>query len=148
MSTNRILFPTDFSERSLAALETAVSLARDRNATLVVAHCQETPLAYGGDELAYGVPAPDDAELKSMLDHVVERVQDVPCEKRLLRGVPWRSIVGLAEKEDVKFIVMATHGRLGLLRLLMGSVAEAVVRHAHCPVLTIRQPAKVAAEVG
>jgi universal stress protein A len=145
MSTSVILFPTDFSHASLAALDTAVSMGRDRNATLVIAYCQEEPLAYGGGEFAYGVPVPDDTELEAMLDEVVGKVSGVPCQKRLLRGVPWQTIVGLAEKEEADLIVMGTHGRTGLMRLLMGSVAEAVVRHAPCPVLTVRQPARTPA---
>ena len=146
MSTQTILFPTDFSSASYAALETAISLARDRNATLLIAHCQETALAYGGSEFAFVVPVPDDAQIQAMLDGVLAQVDRVPCEKRLLHGVPWREIISLAEKENVKLIVMGTHGRTGLVRALMGSVAEAVVRHAPCPVLTIRQPARVTAK--
>ena len=148
MTTPVILFPTDFSVANLSALDTAVSLARDRGGMLIVAYCQEEPLAYGGGEFAYGVPVPDDAELEAMLDELVAKVVGVACQKRLLRGVPWRSIVGLAEKEGAEMIVMGTHGRTGLTRLLMGSVAEAVVRHAPCPVLTIRQPARMPAKVG
>ena len=146
MNNSVILFPTDLSLASLAALDTAVSLARDRGGALVVAYCQEEPIAYGGGEFAYGVPVPDDAELEALLDEVVHKVTGVPCQKRLLRGVPWRTIIGLAEKESAELIVMGTHGRTGLMRLLMGSVAEAVVRHAPCPVLTVRQPARVPAK--
>ena len=69
-------------------------------------------------------------ELEAMLDEVVAKVVGVACQKRLLRGVPWQSIVGLAEKEGAEMIVMGTHGRTGLTRLLMGSGAESVVRHA------------------
>jgi nucleotide-binding universal stress UspA family protein len=66
-------------------------------------------------------------------------------ERRLLAGDPAEAIIRLAQTEDVDMIVMGTHGRRGLTRLLMGSVAEAVVRAAPCPVLTVKQPAQVAA---
>jgi nucleotide-binding universal stress UspA family protein len=62
-------------------------------------------------------------------------------------GDPADAIIQAAEKEDADLIVMGTHGRTGLTRLLMGSVAEAVVRKAKCPVLTIKQSAEVPAEV-
>jgi nucleotide-binding universal stress UspA family protein len=82
-----------------------------------------------------------------MLDEVLGGVDGISCEKWLLQGTPWRSIVALAERENVDLIVLGTHGRTGLLRVLMGSVAEAIVRHATCPVLTIRQGAQVTAKV-
>ena len=138
MTTYKILFPTDFSPASHAALDVAAALARDRNATLIVAHCEEPPVAYAAGEFAYGVPIPNDEELQAMLDEVIRGVEGVSCEKRLLQGTPWRSIVSLAEKENVDLIVLGTHGRTGLMRVLMGSVAEAIVRHATCPVLSIR----------
>ena len=146
MTTHKILFPTDFSTASNAALETAVSIARDRNAMLLIAHCEETPVVYDG-EVGFVAAAPHDGELREMLHHVKEKVHGVSCETRLVHGVPWQGIVGLAEKEEVDLIVMGTHGRTGLMRVLMGSVAEAVVRHAPCPVLTIRQPERVPATI-
>jgi nucleotide-binding universal stress UspA family protein len=122
-------------------------LARDRGATIVIAHCQEDPVAYGGGEFAFAPPVSFDRELEMMLDNVSAKADDVPCEKRMLRGDPWKAIVELAQNQNVSLIVMGTHGRTGLMRLLMGSVAEAVVRHATCPVLAIRQPVHVAEKV-
>ena len=66
----------------------------------------------------------------------------------MLEGPPATMILKLAEQEDVDMIVMSTHGRTGLSRLLMGSVAEEVVRKAHCLVLTARDPVHFTAEVG
>jgi nucleotide-binding universal stress UspA family protein len=66
----------------------------------------------------------------------------VPYEHHLITGDPATAVVQLAEEENVDMIVMGTHGRTGLSRLLMGSVAEAVVRKANCPVLTFKQPAR------
>ena len=77
-----------------------------------------------------------------MLSEVVPTDPAVGYEHRLLIGSPATSIVQLAEREGVDMIVMPTHGRTGLVRLLMGSVAEEVVRKAKCPVLTVKAAAE------
>lgn len=136
--TAKLLFPTDFSTLSQPALEMATDLARQRNAKLLIVHVEEPPIAYGGGELYYGIEEPDQAELKRMLAAVVPTDPAVGYEHRLLIGNPATAIVQLAETEGVGMIVMPTHGRTGLMRLLMGSVAEEVVRKAKCPVLTIK----------
>ena len=74
-----------------------------------------------------------------MLEAVVPTDPTVPYEHRLITGDPATAIARLAEEEQADLIVMGTHGRTGLTRLLMGSVAEAVVRRAPCPVLTYKQ---------
>jgi nucleotide-binding universal stress UspA family protein len=142
MTPPKILFPTDFSTLGQTALETATSLARDRGAKLLIVHVEEPPMAYGGGELYYGIEEPDRHELQRMLSEVVPTDATVGYEHRLIVGSPATSIVYLAEKEGVDMIVMPTHGRTGLTRLLMGSVAEEVVRKAKCPVLTIKAAAK------
>jgi nucleotide-binding universal stress UspA family protein len=76
-----------------------------------------------------------------MLSEVLPTDPAVGFEHRLLIGSPATGIVHLAEKENVDMIVMPTHGRTGVLRLLMGSVAEEVVRKAKCPVLTVKAAA-------
>jgi len=70
---------------------------------------------------------------------------DTYFEHHLLSGDPGSELVHFAERENIDLIVMGTHGRTGLTRLLMGSVAEAVVRRAPCPVLTLKQPASALA---
>lgn len=144
MYLKKILFPTDFSHSGDAALAYATSLARDMGATLLIVHVEEPPAAYGGGELYYGVPEPADDELRRMLSEVLPTDPAVPFEHRLVTGDPATAIVNLAEMEGADLIVMGTHGRTGLSRLLMGSVAELVVRRAQCPVLTIKQPARQA----
>lgn len=141
MTTRKILFPTDFSHTGDAALELATALARERGATLVIVHVEEPPAAYGGGEMYYGMPEPATDDLEQMLKEVVPTTPDVAFEHRLITGDPASAIAKLAEEENMELIVMGTHGRTGLMRLLMGSVAEAVVRHASCPVLTYKQPA-------
>lgn len=148
MNVPKILFPTDFSTLAQAALETATSLARDRGAKLLIVHVQEPSLAYASGEFYYGIEAPDRREQQRLLHEVVPSDPTVGYEHRLITGSPAEVIVDLAETEGVDMIVLATHGRTGLFRLLMGSVAEAIVRKAKCPVLTIKVavPSPVAAE--
>jgi nucleotide-binding universal stress UspA family protein len=140
MQADKILFPTDFSHTGDAALEMASSLARDLRATLFIVHVEEPPTAYGGGNMYYGALDPGIDELKRMLHDIKPADQQVPCEHHLIAGHPAGTIVQFADSQDVDLIVMGTHGRGGLSRLLMGSVAEAVVRRAPCPVLTYKQP--------
>ena len=138
MKADKIVVPTDFSHCGDAALRLAASLARDTGAKLLIVHVEEPPLAYGGGEMYYGVPEPATEDLQRMLERVVPPDANVTYEHRLISGEPASAIVQLAEDEKADLIVMATHGRTGLTRLLMGSVAEAVVRRAPCPVLTYK----------
>ena len=142
MPAKKILFPTDFSTLSDAALKHATTLAKDTGATLVIVHVEEPPAAYGGGEMYYGLPDPDVADLQKMLEAVKPTDPSVTFEHRLVTGQPAREIVELAKEKGVDLIVMGTHGRTGLGRILMGSVAEAVVRHAPCPVFTFKEPRK------
>lgn len=144
MNAKKIVFPTDFSSSSDAALAYATSLARDTGATLYIVHVEEPPLAYGGGEMYYGIPEPNTAALLKMLHAVKPTDAAVPCEHRLLAGDPAGAVVEFADNENADLIVMGTHGRTGLGRLLMGSVAEAIVRRATCPVLTFKPHKKVA----
>ena len=141
MPSNLILFPTDFSHNGDSALGIATSLAREAGAKLLIVHVIEPEAAYASGEFYYGVPNPPTDELWRMLREVRPAVSTVRCEHRLLSGTPAAAIVELAGKENVDLIVMSTHGRTGLKRLLMGSVAEAVVRNATCPVMTFKQSA-------
>lgn len=148
MLAKKILFPTDFSHTGDAALEMATALARDTGATLIIAHVEEAPNVYAGGEFYYGIPNPPTEELRRMLVEIKPTDPAVPCEHRLLTGDPAGAIARLAEEEDVDLIVMGTHGRTGIVRVLMGSVAEVVVRRAKCPVVTYKaraaKPEKVA----
>jgi len=144
MKTLRILVPIDFSTGSDAALEMATSLARDSGGSLILVHAEIIPLSASGGEYLYAVSEPPTEELLAKLNAIVLPDSHVPVERRLLAGDPADVIIRLAKSEDVDMIVMGTHGRRGLTRLLMGSVAEAVVRAAPCPVLTVKQPQHVA----
>jgi universal stress protein A len=140
MKAKKILFPTDFSHASDAGLPLASSLARDTGATLVILHVEEPPLAYGGGELYYGIPEPNTEALQKMLADVKPADPKVPYVHRMVTGDPATEIVRVAEEEQADIIVVGTHGRTGLTRLLMGSVAEQVIRRASCPVLTFKEP--------
>ena len=144
MAAHKILYPTDFSAMSLTALEAATSLARERGATLVIVHVEEPPLDYAGVDFDYRPEAARD-EILGKLKRLVPTDVSVLVEHRLIAGVPAPTIVEMAQRENVDLIVMATHGRTGLRRVLMGSVAEEVVRTAKCPVLTVKPAAATVA---
>jgi universal stress protein A len=145
MDYKKILFATDFSPTSDGALQYATSLARDSGALLLIAHVEELPLPYAGGEMYLAQPEYPNPEIRRMLDAVVPPDKTVRYEHRLVLGTAADDIVKLAQDEGVDLIVMGTHGRTGLARVLMGSVAEAVMRHASCPVLTLKQANKVPA---
>lgn len=148
MATREILYPTDYSEASKAALPVATSLAHEHDATLLIVHVSELD-QYPVGELFDEESQPNEEELRE-LKAVVPADPQVKFEHRLLYGKPGDTeivkpaevILELAEKEQVEAIVIGTHGRSGLMRLLMGSVAESVVRHAACRVIAIKQPTK------
>lgn len=144
MNAKKILFPTDYSHLSDAALEYATTLARESGATLLILHVEEPPIAYGGGEMYYGIPDPDRDEVQRMLRNIRPHHPDVPFEHRSVMGDPAAEIVKVADEENVDLIVMGSHGRTGLSRVVMGSVAEAVVRRANCPVLTYKAHAHTA----
>ncbi len=140
MHARKILFPTDFSTLSDAALTHATTLAQESGATLLIVHVEEPPTAYGTGEMYYGIPEPDNDALNTMLNNVVPTDSRVPYEHRMVIGDPAEEIVRIADEENADLIVMATHGRTGIKRLLMGSVAEKVVRYSKCPVFTFKAP--------
>jgi universal stress protein A len=142
MEIRRILAPTDFSEPSKQAIAYAFELAQTSEAKLVLLHVVE-PVDYPMRSYPHLVTTMMDyLERQAHLDlaQMLPEAQDVKVEviRRVVRGLPYRTIVEVAEAEKVDLIVMATHGRTGLSHLVMGSVAERVVRTAPCPVLTIR----------
>jgi len=132
-----VLFPTDFSATSDAALPEACALASDRGAALLILHVVAPMLGYGGGEI-YGVSEATNEAFAKMLHQIVPPDKRVPYEHRMVTGDPVAEIVRAAAEANAELIVMGTHGRTGIGRLIMGSVAEGVVRRAPCPVLTYR----------
>jgi type II secretory ATPase GspE/PulE/Tfp pilus assembly ATPase PilB-like protein/nucleotide-binding universal stress UspA family protein len=138
-----ILFPTDYSEASHLALRYAGSLARQSRAKLVVVYVEPPSLPPLGGEAGAAIDLDrDQANLLKLLAEVTEG-EDAPIahEFLTLRGDPATEIVQLGRKLPADLIVMATTGRTGWRRLLIGSVAEAVIREAACPVLTLKHSA-------
>ncbi len=145
LTIRTILHPTDFSDSSEYARQLAVSLARDYGARMVVVHVAQREIVYPG---LIGGPA----ERRPFLDEIEDRLRETfqqdfapPAEIVVREGEPASTILHLADEVRADLIVMGTTGRSGFGRLLMGSVAEEVMRRAHCPVLTVRGPAEIAA---
>jgi len=142
----RILVPVDFSEASLEALEPAVDLAKHYEGELLLLHVVE-PVYYAVP--AIEVIAEQQSFAKGELARMAEKLakQGVRCHTLLRTGTPYVEIVRCALGNAADIIVMATHGRTGFSHLMMGSVAERVVRTSGCPVLTVRcrEVAKLAA---
>jgi universal stress protein A len=144
MEIRRILAPTDFSELSKQGLKSALELAEAFGAKLLLLYVVEPP-PYPVEGIVpshLGATMLDDLErqatndLAQMLSETQASNMDVA--RRVVVGIPYRKIVDVAEEEKIDLIVMTTHGRTGLSHLVMGSVAEKIVRTAPCPVLTIR----------
>lgn len=144
MSTSpRILVATDFSDTGDTALDSASRIAGMMGATLVIAHVRIIPTSAQGEGMLHAGMETNDPEVAERKLHAIQPAEEgVPVEHRLLTGDPATEILKLAESEDVWFIVMGTHGRTGLARLLMGSVAEAVVRRATCPTVLVNPSCK------
>jgi nucleotide-binding universal stress UspA family protein len=137
-----ILCPVDFSDDAYAALDYAAVMAKQTNAKLIVLHVVDNPLTdfYG----------PHGANFYAEVEHAVEKSKGllaealrthapgVSCDIVVKHGKPYDEILELASDEHADMIVMSTHGWTGPKRLIIGSVAEKVVRTAPCPVLTIR----------
>jgi universal stress protein A len=143
---SRVLVPTDFSPTSEAALDYAITIAARFGASLHLLHVVDDPFvggAWGSEVYIASVPAMrarlvDDAAAK--LSRLLPRAQHegVPARSEVRVGRPVETIKDAAAEEHCDLIVMGTHGRSGMAHLLLGSVAEKVVREAPCPVLTVR----------
>lgn len=137
-----IVYATDFSVQANGAFPLACALARDYGARLIILHIHPPPEVVGG-EFGY-VPPPDPAEelaaVRRQLADLAPTDPAIPVEHHLVEGDPISGIVAEAHASHCDLIVMGTHGRRGLGRLLLGSVAEGVLRRAPCPVLTVKAP--------
>ncbi|HEX2277294.1 MAG: universal stress protein [Candidatus Tectomicrobia bacterium] len=144
MQFRHILAPTDFSEYSKKAVGSALELARKFGAKLTILHVVELPPypVEGYVPPAVNATFLDDLERQATQDlaQLVPEAEssNVEVVRLVAVGSPYRKIIDTAEAEQVDLIVMATAGRTGFSHLVMGSIAERVVRTATCPVLTIR----------
>lgn len=140
-----ILHPTDFSRASGAAFLKAVALAKESRAQLLLVHVMLPPTPFIGD----GYVSPKTYEeleaaarrsAQRELAKVAARAQKAKARVKavLLEGVPYDRIARAARSKRADLIVMGTHGRSGLSKFFLGSVAERVIALAPCPVLTVR----------
>ncbi len=134
-----ILVPTDFSEYSASAIEYARALSVMMKATIHLLHVIPEPQFGGTPEEKTSVAFRVAAAEKGMSAVIAEHVDEYTFVEHAIRhGQPAKEILRYAEEHDADLIVMATHGRTGLAHILMGSVAEKIVRHSVVPVMTVK----------
>lgn len=136
-----VLCPTDFSDASYHALEYGLRFAKNADGLLIVAHVVHVP----SGELLSGETYT--MNFKEAQEHVTRRLREVQttrlenypkCDLVTVIGDPAEEITALAKSRAADLIIMSTHGRSGLSHLVMGSVAEQILRHAPCPVFIVR----------
>jgi nucleotide-binding universal stress UspA family protein len=138
-----ILVPVDFSGGSMHAFGLAQALAHDYGARIVVAHVVEPPRAMGVEGVLVFQPEINWEGFRCRLAERYAADEAIRVEYLVVEGTPADEIVRLAGDYHADVIVIGTHGRTGLPRLIMGSVAEKVLRRAPCPVVTVKRPVPV-----
>ena len=142
LAIRTILHPTDFSDSSDYAFRLACSLARDYGAKLVILHVAPAPVAFAAEGILMQPPDFDPEPLREELSRIQPADAGIETEHLLIQGDAAPEILRAAADTKCDVIVLGTHGRSGLSRLLMGSVAEQIVREASCPVMTVRSTPK------
>jgi len=144
----KILLPTDFSGCANYALPYAAEIARATKATIICLHVVEPVVpAVGYTGLAEPMPIDISEQLEDSAERQLPRLAGceecagLNVEEVIVHGDPAAEIVRVAAEKEVNLIVISSHGRTGLGRMIFGSTAEAVVRHASCPVLVVKPPA-------
>ena len=140
----RILVGYDGSTFSDAALDEAISIARDSEAqiTVVCAVERNYEMEAMAPELERKLGEKADEDLLKA-EKIVKRSEVEYNRQEAIRDTPYKAIIDTAKKKKSDLIVVGTHGRTGLLRLLMGSTAERVIGHAPCSVLVVRSPGEM-----
>jgi nucleotide-binding universal stress UspA family protein len=144
MKTRRILVATDLTPASLPAFREAVRIALGNGADLILAHAYEIP---GAGSVLVAPETYDEIDQKIRTDAeqrlsalVLEaRQQGVGARTLLLYGDPYEAIENAAAEQDVDLVIMGTHGRTGVSRFFLGSVASRLIATSPCPVLTVRE---------
>jgi nucleotide-binding universal stress UspA family protein len=142
----RILHATDYSKASERALQEAVDFAKQNDAEMLVVHVIQPVVPYvagediGAAELYVKLEESTKQEAQRSMNKLMQRLErlGVKAKSLLLRGIPADQIVKAARNRKADIIVIGTHGRTGLSKLFMGSVASRVISTARCPVLTVR----------
>ncbi|MEK6726739.1 MAG: universal stress protein [Deltaproteobacteria bacterium] len=148
INIKKVLFPTDFSENSNYAFDYALDLAQKLGARLYILHVIHELI----DTTGFYIPNISLDELQKDLEKGAEKMMEKFCKDRMgdfkeyecinIIGLPHIEILSVAKEKGIDMIVMGTHGRTGIDRVLFGSTAEKVVKKAPCPVLTVRHPQK------
>lgn len=142
---SRILVPTDFSDYSRAALEYGLALAEKFGAEIHLLHVLQDLVGLVPEPgLAFPPPGDYAIELQASAERALAALpgegagEGVTITRATRHGPPFLEIIRYAREQEIELIVMGTHGRSGIAHMLLGSVAEKVVRKAPCPVLTVR----------
>lgn len=148
----KILVPTDFTENASNALNLAVEVAQENNSKLYLLHVVEYPIGATIDPIGVSIVQPTDTELideltrnaKEKLKVIEEDLlkEEVEVTSSVDLGNAYLSVVDKIKEEDIDIVIMGTHGASGVKEFIIGSNAEKVVRHATCPVLTIKNAIK------
>jgi nucleotide-binding universal stress UspA family protein len=140
----KILCPVDFSETSLNASNNAIELAEQLKSAITFIHVLDINLMQNAGDLSFGsvdiyetLAEEEKGLLKKLEDIAVSK--GVVVNTVLTHGIPQDIVLEKAKSEHYELIVMGTHGRTGLSRVLLGSVAESLVRHSSLPVLLFRK---------
>jgi nucleotide-binding universal stress UspA family protein len=148
MELRKILIPLDFSDHSRQALRWGMSLAKKYGAQMLLLHVipevleEVSARESAGERLVIDLTAEIEAQLQEIAYQEVR--EGGSMQVKVLDGKPAEEILRVAHEEAVDLIIMGTHGRTGLPHLLLGSIAEAVVRAAPCPVFTVKPSPKLA----
>ena len=142
IAVKNVLLATDFSATSEAALPYATAICRRFGSTLHLAHVLSDAnvllLSGGVDYVSMGTLYEDaHTEANQKLDAISSRLEGIRHSNYVRHGQVWKSLEGIVAENEIDLIVVGTHGRTGLGKLLLGSVAEDILRHAPCPVLTV-----------
>jgi nucleotide-binding universal stress UspA family protein len=142
LEVKNVLFATDFSATSEAALPYATAICRRFGSTLHMAHVLSDAgllmMSGGVDYVSMGTIYEDaENEAEEKLEEISAHLETIPHRSYVRHGQVWKNLAVVVEANGIDLIVVGTHGRTGLGKLLLGSVAEDILRHAQCPVLTI-----------
>jgi len=146
MEMKTILFTTDFSEGASHSLSYAVDMAKTYGAKLYLLNVIQDMAMSPGLHIPHGSVDIMHQELETNAKKAIQKLCAAACEdyknteSSVVRGIPYEEILKFAAEKGINLIVIGTHGRKGLDRVLFGSTAERVVRNAPCPVLTVRMP--------
>lgn len=142
LSVKNILFSTDFSPTSEAALPYAVAIARKFGSTLHIVHVLSEAnlliMSGGVDYISMGTIYDDaHAEAKERIEQIADRIEGLQHRSYVRHGLIWKNLSAIISENEIDLVVVGTHGRTGFGKLVLGSVAEDILRHAPCPVLTV-----------